>query len=181
MINAHESSISFLTLNSEGTLLATSSDKGTLIRIFKAEDGTFLQELRRGRDKAEIYSISFDPTSSYIASSSDKGTVHVWSLATAHEKLKESGDESKGANSDIGKNQTSMLSKVFGGYFNSEWSFAQLRLDDPKSICSFGANNTIIVISSLGKYYQASFDPKKKGECSLVQENSLNIGEKENV
>jgi hypothetical protein len=102
-------------------------------------------------------------------------------LRTAHKKLKESGDESQEANTDIGKNQTSMLSKVFGGYFNSEWSFAQLRLEDPKSICAFGPNNTIIVISSLGKYYQATFDPKKKGECSLVQENSLNIGEKDNV
>lgn len=191
LINAHESAISFLALNSEGTLLATASDKGTLIRIFKAEDGTFLQELRRGKDKAEIFSVCFDPSSNFIASSSDRGTVHIWSLANAHKKLKDIGDDSnleKQTSKDFKekedvtpKNQTSMLSKIFGGYFGSEWSFAQFRLDDPKTICAFGPNNTIIVISSLGKYYQASFDSKKKGDCSLIQENSLNIGDKDNI
>ena len=183
MINAHESNISFLAMNSEGTLLATSSDKGTLIRIFKAEDGTFLQELRRGKDKAEIFSICFDVGSNFVASSSDKGTIHIWSLATAHKKLKEGGEILQNVDEEIKeipKNQTSMLSKFLGGYFNSEWSFAQLRLDDPKSICAFGPNNTIVVVSSAGKYYQASFDMKKKGECNLIQENSLNIGEKDN-
>ena len=48
-----------MTLNFQGTLLATASDKGTLIRLFSTEDGTPMQEVRRGSDKAEIYSIAF--------------------------------------------------------------------------------------------------------------------------
>jgi WD40 repeat protein len=60
-----------------------------LIRIFRAEDGTFLQEVRRGAEKAEIYSLAFDPTSKFLACSSDRGTVHIFSLTTAHKKLKE--------------------------------------------------------------------------------------------
>ena len=60
-----------------------------MIRIFKAEDGTFLQEVRRGAEKAEIYSLAFDPTSKFIACSSDRGTVHIFSLTTAHKKIKE--------------------------------------------------------------------------------------------
>jgi WD40 repeat protein len=78
IIPAHQSSVSCLTLNFSGTLLATASDKGTLIRIFSTEDGTPLQEVRRGSDKAEIFSISFDKHSNYIACSSDKGTIHIF-------------------------------------------------------------------------------------------------------
>ena len=63
MIQCHKSSLSCLTLNYQGNLLASASDKGTLIRIFSTEEGSPLQEVRRGSDKAEIFSIAFDKNS----------------------------------------------------------------------------------------------------------------------
>lgn len=87
LIAAHESLIAFLALNNEGTLLATASDKGTLIRIYSTETGNFLSEFRRGTEKAEIYSICFNATSKFLACSSDRGTIHIFSLATVNEKL----------------------------------------------------------------------------------------------
>ena len=60
--------------------MATASDKGTLIRLFSTEDATAIQEVRRGSDKAEIYSISFDRYSKYLACSSDKGTIHIFAV-----------------------------------------------------------------------------------------------------
>lgn len=87
LINAHESEIANLTLNNEGTILATASDKGTLIRIFKADDGEFLHEVRRGSKNSEIYSICFNATSEFLACSSDRGTIHVFSLGTVNQKL----------------------------------------------------------------------------------------------
>ena len=59
-INAHDSGITQCTLNYDGSLLATSSEKGTLIRIFNTQKGVLIEELRRGKDKALIYSINFD-------------------------------------------------------------------------------------------------------------------------
>jgi WD40 repeat protein len=90
----HESNIAFLTLNLEGSLLATASDKGTLIRIFKTNDGEFLHELRRGSDKAEIFSICFNQNSKLLACSSDRKTIHVFSLAKI-EKIKVRSEENK--------------------------------------------------------------------------------------
>jgi WD40 repeat protein len=80
VIEAHTSSLSQVALNYRGSILATASEKGTLIRLFSTDDGSPIQEVRRGYDKAEIYSISFDKTSNWIACSSDKGTVHIFSV-----------------------------------------------------------------------------------------------------
>jgi WD repeat-containing protein 45 len=80
VIEAHSSSLSQIALNFAGTILATASDKGTLIRLFETVEGKPIQELRRGTDKAEIYSISFDKLSNYIACSSDKGTIHIFAV-----------------------------------------------------------------------------------------------------
>ncbi len=79
-ITAHTNALSQLALNKNGTRLATSSEKGTLIRIFDTDTGQQLRELRRGADRAEIFSITFNPTSTYLVVTSDKGTVHVYGL-----------------------------------------------------------------------------------------------------
>lgn len=42
--------------------------------------GELLQELRRGTDKADIVSIAFNANASMLASTSDKGTVHIFKL-----------------------------------------------------------------------------------------------------
>ena len=70
-------------LNFDGTRLATASDKGTLIRIYDTDSGQQLQEVRRGADRADIYCLAFNVNSTWLAATSDKGTVHVWALAGA--------------------------------------------------------------------------------------------------
>lgn len=63
--------------------------KGTLIRIFNAFDGEYLHEVRRGTKNSEIYSICFNSNSHFLACSSDRGTVHVFSLRAVHKKIKD--------------------------------------------------------------------------------------------
>ena len=72
--------------------------QGTLVRIFSTLDSKILQEVRRGADKAEIYSIAFEPNSKFIAVTSDKGTAHIFALTKggpaklgADEDVKEDG------------------------------------------------------------------------------------------
>ena len=79
-IPAHNGALSAICLNFAGTLLATASEKGTIIRIYSTETGQPLQEVRRGTEKAEIYSICFDMKSQRLACSSDHGTIHVFQV-----------------------------------------------------------------------------------------------------
>ena len=113
VIPAHTNSVSFMSLNFSGSLLATASDKGTLIRLYSTEDGTPLQEVRRGSDKAEIYSISFDKNSQWFACSSDKGTVHIFTVSKdkARIQLSDENDpqpDAKGTGGEEVKNKKHM-------------------------------------------------------------------------
>lgn len=89
IIQAHKSPLAMLSLNSTGTLLATASDKGTVIRVFSLPNGDRIHEFRRGSYPAKIYSISFNAVSTLLCVSSDTETVHIF-------KLIKSGDKSKG-------------------------------------------------------------------------------------
>lgn len=61
-------------------MLATTSSRGTLIRVWDTVTGKLVRELRRGSDKAEIYGVSFRPDEQELCVWSDKGTVHIFSL-----------------------------------------------------------------------------------------------------
>ena len=67
-------------MNYKGDLLATASQKGTLIRIFKVENGQLIKELRRGIESTIIYSIDFDYFDAWIACVSKSLSTHVWEL-----------------------------------------------------------------------------------------------------
>lgn len=55
ILNAHQGEITCLALNRPGTLLASASSKGTLIRIWDTVRKTKIVELRRGSDPATLY------------------------------------------------------------------------------------------------------------------------------
>jgi autophagy-related protein 18 len=72
--------VSFLTFNHNGTMLATASDKGTVIRIFSVPDSKRLYQLRRGSTQAKIFYISFNMQSNMVVVSSDNSTIHIFKL-----------------------------------------------------------------------------------------------------
>lgn len=80
VIQAHKSPISFLSINSNGTLLATASDKGTVIRVWSIPGAEKLYQFRRGTREARIYSINFNIVSTLLAVSSAHDTVHIFKL-----------------------------------------------------------------------------------------------------
>lgn len=187
IINAHDSSIACMTLTLDGLLLATASTKGTLIRIFNTMDGTRLQEVRRGVDRADIYSIALSPNVQWLAVSSDKGTVHIFSL-----RVRVVGEDSYSTENGalltqqnysnslqglvsptIGTNPGSSLSFMRGvlpKYFSSEWSYAQFHVSEvTQFFAAFGSNNTVAIIGMDGSFYRCSFDPVNGGEMGQLE------------
>ncbi|KAI7154969.1 WD repeat domain phosphoinositide-interacting protein [Hortaea werneckii] len=81
VIQAHQTPLSSIAINSDGTLLATSSEKGTVIRVFSIPDGKKLYQFRRGSMPARIYGMSFNATSTLLCVSSATETVHIFKLA----------------------------------------------------------------------------------------------------
>lgn len=82
-VQAHKTELSLLSLNAEGTLLATASTKvhsqrsssanvheGTVIRVFSLPDASRTYTFRRGTYAANIYSINFSSDSTMICVSS---------------------------------------------------------------------------------------------------------------
>ena len=188
-IFAQEDIISYIALNNDGSLLATSNEKGTLIKLHSCINGNLLAQFYRGKDKAEINYICFDKLSNFLAVTSDRGTIHIWSLGGVIEKLKEIGgdekiedkkiedDENKinderETEKDINLENLPRNKKVM--FSQNEKSFAQIRINSNKSICSFQKNNIIVAISYDGMYYQAQLDTKNGGNCKIIFQDSLN-------
>ncbi|KAL6530376.1 Autophagy-related protein 18d [Orobanche hederae] len=201
LIDAHDSKIACLTLTMDGLLLATASVRGTLIRVFNTMDGTLLQEVRRGIDRADIYSITLSSDIRWLAVTGDKGTVHIFSLrvrVVGEDRTTDStaakGPSSFSHNSSNsldplisqsnGANPGSSLSfmKAYAGtpsgvlpkYFSSEWSLAQFHLPEcTHSIAAFGSHNTVVIVGMDESFYRCSFDPVNGGE--MVQQEYISF------
>jgi autophagy-related protein 18 len=83
VIQAHKAPLSFLSINSTGTLLATSSEKGTVIRVWSIPGAEKLYQFRRGTRETRIYSMNFNLVSTLLAVSSAHDTVHIFKLGGA--------------------------------------------------------------------------------------------------
>ncbi|KAJ9187747.1 hypothetical protein P3X46_003169 [Hevea brasiliensis] len=173
-IMAHDSRIACFALTQDGQLLATASTKGTLVRIFNTADGTLLQEVRRGADRAEIYSLAFSSTAQWLAVSSDKGTVHVFSLkinpgSPGTEKSHNTTDSNAASTSST--SSLSFFKGVLPKYFSSEWSVAQFRLvEGSQYIVAFGhQKNTVVILGLDGSFYRCQFDPVNGGEMTQLE------------
>jgi autophagy-related protein 18 len=78
VVEAHKSPLSCVSLNNDGTLLATSSDKGTIIRVFSVPRAQKLYQFRRGTYPCKIYSMAFNLNSTFLAVSSATETIHIF-------------------------------------------------------------------------------------------------------
>ena len=203
-ILAQDNPVSFISLNYEGTLLATSNEKGTIIKIHNCANGDLLSTFKRGTDTIEINYICFDRFSNFLAVSSDKGNINIWTMARVLDKIKNGQNNSKINNNDKinekkNKNPNEIviveefedddedknelegdnniiqnLPKNKTGLFNqNEKSFAKIKIDSNKCICTFQKNNIIIIIDYDGNFYQYQLDTKNGGNCKIITKYNL--------
>lgn len=78
VISAHRREVTALAINNDGTMIATASDRGTLIRVFDAESGVKLKQLRRGTYPTKISALSL--SDGWLIANSGTGTIHVFKM-----------------------------------------------------------------------------------------------------
>lgn len=182
LIPAHDNPLAALSFNQQSTMLASASEKGTVIRVHSVDEGQCLYEFRRGYARCvDIYSLSFSLDSLFLAASSSTETVHIFKL-----------DQTKDEQSALVPNQStwgSYLGRALvqsSTYISShvsdmlhQWrSFATCRLPfkQLKNVCAITTIDKqprVLVVSSEGYLYIYDLDVNEGGDCILVKQHRL--------
>lgn len=107
VIEAHKTQLAAIAISYDGTLLATASDKGTIIRVFSIESGLKLYQFRRGTYPTKIYALSFAKDNKFLTVSSATETVHIFKLGLEYEVdeiIKPKNTRSESLESEISTN-----------------------------------------------------------------------------
>lgn len=83
VFSAHQSGLACLALNASGTLVATASEQGTVVKVFQSADGQLLYRLRRSARPANISCLTFRWDDRFLAVASSSSTVHIFKLDPA--------------------------------------------------------------------------------------------------
>ena len=136
-------------LTADGKKLATSSHKGTIIRVWDVRTSQNIYEFRRGVERAQITCLAFSSDDQWLSCSSDKGTTHIFFLdkskdeATKNKKgsaKKKNGNSNSGGGSSTNgsSSSSSSISFLSSGsrlLMGSLISSASGTKSQPKSIC----------------------------------------------
>lgn len=173
VIHAHRSPLAALALNEDGSLLATSSDRGTLVRVFAVPSGTLLYEFRRGSYQSRVYSLAFSLSSQLLCVSSATQTVHIY-------KLDNSSDGTGASTTSTGDNKSTTKSKSkskerwfsTGAPRDFAWFKLPLKHNVRTTLGIAPLSNTIYVASETGKLFHYIVD-EHGGECRRIGEYTL--------
>lgn len=146
-ITAHKNDLEYVAIDNDATMIATASTKGTLLRVYGFMSTELLYEFRRGIDPAKINNICFSADSKYIVASSNKGTIHVYSL--------EANNEGKPNSNTI--SYFSQVKSILPDYYSSVWSYKQIKipnLNEKEFKITFGGtNDKLYVVTYSGRMY----------------------------
>lgn len=149
IIKAHKSSIRCLSLNRTGTLIASASETGTIIRIHSTQSTALLFEFRRGLDRAEVTSMRFSHDDSKLAVLSDKTTLHVFNIGIKH-----NDPATELAAPSNRQHLFNLLPVPIPQYFRSVWSFCAVNTnmyhppadENDVGVIGWSSSDSIIVI-----------------------------------
>jgi len=130
-IDAHEGALAAIALTVDGSLLATASVRGTLIRLFDTgkqrmvagggggddtmPSGTPLCEFRRGVEQATVGCLCFSYDRHWLGCTSDRGTVHIFQVAvpTEEDEGRDSDKKRRGGEEHASTSVASKLARNF--------------------------------------------------------------------
>ncbi|KAG8513038.1 WD repeat domain phosphoinositide-interacting protein 2 [Galemys pyrenaicus] len=174
---AHRSSLAALALDARGTMLATASERGTIIRVFSVPEGQSLFEFRRGIKRCvDIYSLAFSTDSAFLCSSSNTETVHIFKLQTEKDKRLTTPNTWAGYLGSMLGAPTGYWPSMVTDIFSLTRAFATVHLPvcGLRNVCSLATIQKVpqvLVGTSDGCLYIYNLDPREGGECTLKEQH----------
>jgi WD40 repeat protein len=153
VLKAHKRQLSSLALNKSGSMLATTSTKGTLIRVFSTAGLNKLFEFRRGSAPTSITDLVFHPVEQLLACASLRGTVHIYILMEGHNK----------------SSVVSFARSYLPRYFSSEWSKVTFRVPEGPKKLAFTKDSFLTVLRAEGTAHIGNYMQAVSGEVLCVR------------
>ena len=141
-----------MAVNPEGTLIASASARGHIIKIYSTDGGEVVQELKRGNSKAEITQIVFHPTQYLLACTSSKSSIHLFEIKKAVEtciNTRQYGFSNNDLTKNVdGKNTKSGMSfmKVLNKYWDSDLCLTKIKVNEKFKQIGFDVKNNRLAI-----------------------------------
>lgn len=196
IVKAHKTKIRCLAVNRSGTLVASASETGTIIRIHSTHNTALLYEFRRGLDRAIITSMKFSHNDTKLAVLSDKNTLHVYHIAPITNTSGEASDFSTYKEA-FPVNRQHLLGNItlpipIPKYFKSTWSFCSVNTNKyhvgvPDSdsmndigILGWSGNDSIIIVWQNKKIWEKYVIVEKSNKPSGDINDGLLAGNQSN-
>jgi len=180
-ISAHDNPIQHIKFNPTGTLLASASQRGTIIRISSVETAQQLYKFRRGSTPAVISCMAFSKTENILAVGSENNSIHLFSFGK--KRKREPGHKPS-------------LTKQLKGYLppvikesvvDPKWSFDKISIVPPsgssKEVMCIGFHSNseeLLICTRSGVLYRYSMNVEG-GKAELVDEHSVRAAESEEI
>ena len=193
IIEAHSSRVAAMNFSSTGVLLATASEKGTVIRVFCVKNAQRVMEFRRGVKRyAQICSINFSLCNNFVSVSSNTETIHVFKIDQKAKEAAErrqdkiasgdSGDEEEKSQVDDRSGFMKVFSKAMetinplSNVMNQDRAFAYVQLAEPGRykcvVTKLEKETRLLVACEDGFLYIYNLEANG-GECKLVRAHDL--------
>lgn len=190
IIKAHKSKIRCLALNRSGTLVASASETGTIIRVHSTHNTALLYEFRRGLDRAIVTSMKFSHDDSKLAVLSDKNTLHVYNVSPLNTSLGATSDFAT-HNETYPVNRLHLLGNIafpipIPKYFKSTWSFCSVNTNkyhpggsdndtiNDMGIIGWSGNDSIIIVWQNKKIWEKYVIVEKRNKSPGDVNDGLN-------
>lgn len=200
-IKAHDSTLSAINFSPNGVLIATASERGTVIRVFCVKNGQKVHEFRRGvKRNAHIASLIFSSCADFLCVSSNTETVHIFKIdqktveQVERQSITDSNEENSSPNEDsdckqhissetswsgfLTKAMTSYLPSQVSDVFSQDRAFATVQLGQAglRYVCTLAKLEKqlrLLVACEDGFLYIYDFNDSKGGDCKLIRAHDL--------
>jgi autophagy-related protein 18 len=171
-VEAHKSPLAAISLSHDASMMATASEKGTVIRVWALPSGVQLHSFKRGISYVEVCDLSFAGDGSMLLLCASSGTIHIFLLT---QPVQSSMMWSSFIKQKLQRTASLILPRAYVDTVESNTSYIRLRTHstDPFKAALLKESSTVLVVSKAGKYQVFSVDFSVEGEGKLEQEGYL--------